>query len=228
MSYGLTIKNNEGQTFISPNVTPMNFIKKINVRVPKGDIKIKKININTEIPDSYIVLPFIRAVGAIEDAPAMITSLQSRDGMKFIEISYCYNFSFNLEIYIFANYVPKTTNYGLEIYNERNSIIFSNACKPLEIEFCNVPDHNLFGKNKQSIARNSLKVDLGHPVAVLCTVYGSKLFSMPVLGLVIFDIFSTAINDSACIHLLFNVKGKNISNFPKIENIPYIDVRKYQ
>lgn len=228
MSYGLTIKNNAGQVFISPNVTPMNFIKKINVTIPRGNIKIRKININTGISDAHIVLPFVRAVGLIEDAPAMVSSVRSINGFKFIEIAYSNNFEFNLEVYLFANYVPRLTSYGLEIYNEKHNLVYNNSCKPLEMDFCRVPDHNLFNKSKQTLERNSLKIELGFPVAVLCTVYGSKLFNLPTFGNLIFDIFSTAINESVCLHLLVNIKGKHITNFPKIENIPFIDIRKYQ
>lgn len=227
MSYGLTIKNDVGQTFISPNVTPMNFIKKMVAYIPRGSIKWNKLYLNTGISDSYIVLPFVRAIGT-NNASAMVTGVRSSNGIKMIEITYCDNLDFTLEVYLFANFVPKLTNYGLEIYNDEHKIVYNSSCKPLEIAFCKVPDHNLFGKNRGFKSCNHIKVNMGFPVAVLCTVYGSKMFNVDVMGLAIYDIFSTAINESACLHLFFNIKGKHVTTFPKIENIPYIDIRKYQ
>lgn len=230
MSYGLVIKNNISETFISPNVTPLNFIKKIDIWIPKCELRRKYLYLNTGIPENYIVLPFIRVVGETENAPGMISKIRSENGMKIIEITHCHHSGFSLEIYLFANFVPKLTNYGLEIFNDNNEIVYNNTCKPLDMQFCKKPDFNLFGKTKGIKERESVMVNLGFPVAVLCTVYGNRVYDDRWLGLAVFDIFCTAINESAGFHVLLNVKAthKDITKYPNLGDIPFIDVRKYQ
>lgn len=229
MSYGLTIKNDEGKTFISPNVTPMSFIKKMNIWIPKRTGYPIRKHLNTGIADNYIVLPFIRAIGYEDRAPAMVSGMLSQNGVKVIEILHEGYIEYTLEVYLFANFVSKLTNYGLEIYNENHDIIYNNACKPLEMEFLKRPDYTLFGKENEMKLRDSIMVEIGHPVAALCTSYGLKSFHAGAQnGHTTHHIFSTAINNSAGLQLIYKNEGKYRGRYPSIGDIPYIDVRKYK
>lgn len=229
MSYGLTIKNNEGKTFISPNVTPMNFIKKMNIWIPKRSGGTTKKYLDTGITDNYTVLPFIRAVGGHNLAPAMLSRIFSKNGIITIEITHYGYLEYNLEVYLFANLVPKLTNYGLEIYNENHDVIYNNTCRPLEMEFLKKPDHSLFGKDNAGKLRDSVMIDMGHPVAALCTSYGLKSFTSGAnVGWVTYHLFSTAINNSAGLNLIHQGGGKFRLKYPHIGDIPYIDIRKYE
>lgn len=228
MSYGLTIKNDEGKAFISPNATPMNFIKKMDIWINKASLNQRKY-LNTGISDNYIMLPFIRAIEDHNNAPAMVGRLLSIDGAKVIEIVHEGYYPFNLEVYLFANYVPKLTNYGLEIYDENHDIIYNNTCQPLEIHFLKKPDHRLFGQNGEMKERDNIMIDIGFPVAALCTSYGLKSFHIGAQnGHIEYDIFSTAIKNSVGLHLKPGKQGKYAFKYPNIGDIPYIDVRKYK
>lgn len=229
MSYGLTIKNNEGKTFISPNLTPMNFIKKMNIWIPRNNRSPAKKYLDTGITDNYTVLPFIRAVGGYDWAPVMLSSIFSKNGIIIIEITHDGWVEYNLEVYLFANLVPKLTNYGLEIYDENHYVIYNNECRPLEMKFSKKPDHSLFGKDNSRRERNSVMVDIGHPVAALCTSYGLKSFTSGAnVGWVTYHIFSNAINNSVGLNLIYQGEGKFRLRYPSIGDIPYIDTRKYE
>lgn len=229
MSYGLTIKNDEGKTFISPNVTPMNFIKKMNIWIPKRNGYPIRKYLDTGIADNYIVLPFIRAITPKDIAPAMVSRMLSKNGVKVIEILHEKYIEYTLEVYLFANFVPKLTNYGLEIYNDSHQIIYNNTCNPLEINFIKKPNPRLFGEETGYKERSSIMIDIGHPIAALCTSYGLKSFHAgPQNGHATYHIFSTAINNSVGLQLIYKNEGKYQGRYPNIGDIPYIDVRKYK
>lgn len=229
MSFGLIIRGNDEKTFITPNVTPVNFIKKITVNVPESRNK-QKISVNTFIPDKYIVLPFIRAVNLRwRTASARLIQSNPINGYKTFIID-AVSDGFELEIYLFANFIPKLTNYGLEIYNKGQDLVYNNLCQPLEIKFCPKPDLYFFGQNGESKLRDMIMIEQGFPVAALCTSYGLKSFTIGANGgHLTYHIFSTAIGSQVGLHLLvYTSSDKYQYNYPQIGDIAYIDTRKYQ
>lgn len=233
MSYGLSIINKNGKTFITPDVTPLNFIKKINVWIPsKNGGGLGYVYLNTEISEEYIVLPFIRALN-VNYAYARVSGSKienSQTILIFEHYEYYSSGGYWIEVYLFSNFAPASPNYGIEIINKKGNVVYNNLCKPLDINYMEKPDHNLFGINNSIKERNSIMTNIGYPVASLCTSYGLKSFNVGSQnGSVTYSIFSTAIGDNLGLHLLwYRSDGRFVLNYPNIGNIVYIDVRKYQ
>jgi hypothetical protein len=232
MSYGLIVKNNDNKTFISPNITPMNFVKRTDILFKK--FKRGEFSLDTDIPDNYVVLPFVRVINTNNSTPnyaaIRVTGLTSKNGMRVITFRQDnVNSDVTVEVYLFSNYVPKLTKYGLEIYNEKQEMVYNNACLPLEIYFLKKPDTHLFGKDYGDKKTDSVMIDLGHPVAAISTSYGLKSFHAGAQnGHATYHIFSTAINYSVGLHLMYHNEGKYKGAYPDIGDIAYIDTRKYQ
>ena len=232
MSYGLIIKNSEDKAFISPNITPMNFIKRVDLTIDGGTVRTARFN--TGIPCNYVILPFIRVININSRdpywAPIRMLELTSENGMHVITLQKKEQRSIsNVEVYLFSNFVPKLTKYGLEIYNENQEMVYNNACLPLEFSFMKKPDVNLFGEEYGYKKRDSIMIDLGFPVAAISTSYGLKSFHVGAQnGHITYYIFSTAIDTCVGLHLQSRDEGKYRGVYPKIGDIAYIDTRKYQ
>lgn len=232
MSYGLIIKNSENKAFISPNITPMNFIKRVDVTIDGGMVRTARFN--TGIPCNYVILPFIRVININSRdpywAPIRMLELTSENGMHVITLQKKEQRSIsNVEVYLFSNFVPKLTKYGLEIYNENQEMVYNNACLPLEFSFIKKPDVYLFGEETGYKKRDSIMIDLGFPVAAISTSYGLKSFHAGAQnGHITYYIFSTAIDTCVGLHLQSKDEGKYRGVYPNIGDIAYIDTRKYQ
>ena len=232
MSYGLIIKNSENKAFISPNITPMNFIKRVDVTIDGGSERTARFN--TGIPCNYVILPFIRVININSPvhnwAPIRMLELTSENGMYVITLKKLYQYSISIvEVYIFSNFVPKLTKYGLEIYNEKQEMVYNNTCLPLELSFMKKPDLYLFGEEYGDKKRDSIMINLGFPVAAMSTNYGLKSFHAGAQnGHITYYIYSIAIDTSVGLHLQIKDEGKYRGAYPNIGDIAYIDIRKYQ
>lgn len=158
MSYGIKIFRDDGSLFISPEVTPMNFITRYRFTGPT--------TFHTDIPATANVISFIRndnVNGAAYVIPKAV------NGKWDLALNGNNNGGY---VYVFANIVPITSGVGLAVYNAAGEMTWNTDCLPLELNFVNNP-----WNGSGSGAGANYDVNVGLPAAVVSGM--SSTFLIP-------------------------------------------------
>ncbi|EKJ8218458.1 hypothetical protein [Citrobacter sedlakii] len=143
MAYGLQIFRNDGSLWISPDVTPLNFMGK--VRFSNGVV-------NTGIPSNKSLMFFVRHDGP-HGAGIFIPS--NSGGSWIITVTYA---NYSGDIYLFSNHVKSQHGWGVAVYNSAQEMVWNTDMRPLQVFRLN---------NPQGINQNAaFTVAAGRPVAV--------------------------------------------------------------
>lgn len=144
--YGLKIYRDDGSLFMSPDVTPMNYIGKYRYTA-NGTIQL-------DVPDTASLMPFIRN----DNVNGATHITWSTSGGKW-------RISVNTTgagwIYVFANIVTVEHGTGMAVYDADGKMTWNTDCLPLEI--MTVPNP----WDGTSMTSAVYDVNVGVPVAVM-------------------------------------------------------------
>jgi hypothetical protein len=119
MPYGLEIFREDGSLWISPDVTPLNYIGKMTFTGTGG--------ITTSVPSGRNLLVFIRNNAA--SAATRITT--SNAGSTWVINITQTNSTGTL--YLFSNMVTTTSGYGVAVYNASGQMVWNTDMLPLQV-----------------------------------------------------------------------------------------------
>lgn len=119
MSYGLQFFRSDGSLWISPDVTPLNYIGKISY----GGVG----SFTTSIPSNKNLMLFVRNSSA--NAASRITTTIS-GGVWIINVIQSNSGG---EIYLFSNMVTTTSGWGVAVYNTSGEMVWNTDMRPLQI-----------------------------------------------------------------------------------------------
>lgn len=146
MAYGLQIFREDGSLWMSPDVTPMNFIAKIRFNAGGGDLY-------TGIPDWKSIVFFVRHDR--EHGLGRFTQVKI-NGQWVIR----YNTArVSGSLYVFANWVNVTSGYGIAVYNAGGEMVWNTDMLPLQVTYIDNP----YGVDQ----RGDITLPVGFNVAVL-------------------------------------------------------------
>lgn len=145
MSWGVELFRDDGSLFTSPDVSPLNLVQKLYVGADAA--------VQTNVPIDRACMVFIRNDNAYEGA--RITRFNS-NGYWAIQTLGCIG---NNWLYIFSNYVPNPSGWGVQTYDAYGTPLWNTGLRPLQI----IRHGNPFGLSQQSNA----VIDVGYPVAVV-------------------------------------------------------------
>lgn len=155
-AYGLKVFRDDGSLFISPDVVPLNYIKKVQYY-----FNLNPYRISTGIPADRSIKFFIRTT-TDEYGGAIVKPVNS-GGYWDLEVSRSHGSGY---IYLFANMVTKTSGYGVAVYNQSGQMTWNTDMIPLQLYSI---------RNPSGISdRNQIRIPVGFNVAVspgLCSTY---------------------------------------------------------
>lgn len=214
-SYGMKIFKDDGSLFISPDVTPLNYIGKIKYRNTS-----QTYTIPTIVPSDKSIRYFINTTSGSRGG-AIVKAFQS-GGFWHLEFSRGYGEGY---VYIFSNMVTKSSGYGIATYNSNGEMMWNTDMIPLQM---------FQTSNPSTITENTeLRVPVGVNVAVspgLCSTY--LMVIDPYAGIVIYGgMYCTGVNSDIVISNFWSkqsIEG-GVGNPPVRykENLLYIDTSMY-
>lgn len=125
MAFGLQIFRDDGSLWISPDVTPLNYVGKIAFNETGV--------ITTSIPSGKNLIVFVRN-NAASSATRMTTSKSG--SVWTINIT---NTNSTGTLYLFSNMVTSTTGYGVAVYNASKEMVWNTDMLPLQVFTVNNP-----------------------------------------------------------------------------------------
>ncbi|HCD3187927.1 TPA: hypothetical protein NBM92_002225 [Klebsiella oxytoca] len=146
MAYGLQIFRDDGSLWMSPDVTPMNFIKKIRFNAGSGELA-------TGIPEGKSIAFFVRHDQ--EHGRGLFSQIKN-GGQWNIKYKDARVAGY---LYIFANWVNKTSGYGVAVYNAGAEMVWNTGMLPLQLTYIDNP----YGVDQ----RGDITIGVGFNVAVL-------------------------------------------------------------
>lgn len=160
MSYGLQIMKDDGTLWVSPEVTPLNFISKTQIQATEGA------SYQSSVPSSKNAVFFVRynAVGVVSFDDSDINGYRGLTVKKTLNVS-------TVDIYCFANLAIRKSDYGIFIFNSSGELVYSCDMKPLEIKSTGI-----------SVSGDGTIIDMGTPVAVMPFFSGRTSQSNSSLG----------------------------------------------
>ncbi|WP_061284692.1 hypothetical protein [Kluyvera cryocrescens] len=146
--YGLKIYRDDGSLFISPDVTPMNYVGKYRY-TGNGTIQL-------DIPDTASIMPFLRN-DDVNGATHLTWTVSG--GKWWINV----NTTGAGWVYVFATIVTVEHGYGLAVYDSNGKMTWNTDCLPLDINATPNP------WNGAPINSSTVKidVDVGLPAAIM-------------------------------------------------------------
>ncbi|UTJ46570.1 hypothetical protein NLZ15_17240 [Atlantibacter subterranea] len=119
MTYGLQIFRDDGSLWMSPDVTPINYI---------GNLRYSGVGaLVTSVPSSKALMVFIR-----NDAAAAGTRITLNNSGTTWVINIIQTESSGL-IYLFSNMVTSTSGWGVAVYNSAGEMTWNTDMLPLQI-----------------------------------------------------------------------------------------------
>jgi hypothetical protein len=152
MTYGLQIFRDDGSLWMSPDVTPLNYIGKIAF----GGTG----TITTSVPSGKNLMVFIR-----NDVATSATRITTSNAGAVWTITITQTNSGGL-LYLFANMVTSTTGFGVAVYNAAGEMTWNTDMLPMQ--FFNV--NNPYGVSQTG----NYSIDTGVQIAVapgVCSTY---------------------------------------------------------
>lgn len=159
MSYGLKIYREDGSLFISPDVTPLNYIGKFRF---EGNT-----TLFTGVPASVNIMSFIR--NDTSTGAAYVIPVQS-GGQWNLSVDTNNSSGY---VYVFADVVTVTTGIGLAVYNAYGKMVWNTDCIPLQINYVDNP-YNGTGSGPNV----NYDVDVGVPAAVISGMSSTYLIAL--------------------------------------------------
>lgn len=152
MAYGLQIFRDDGSLWVSPDVTPLNFIGKIAF----GGTG----TITTSVPSGKSLMVFIR-----NDAASAATRITTSNAGAVWTITITQTTSGGL-LYLFANMVTSSTGFGVAVYNAAGEMTWNTDMLPMQFFAVNNP----YGVSQTG----NYSIDTGVQIAVapgVCSTY---------------------------------------------------------
>ncbi|MEQ6281122.1 hypothetical protein [Kluyvera huaxiensis] len=152
MSFGLKIFRDDGSLWISPDVTPLNYIGKVNFSSAG--------TFTTTIPSNKNLMIFLRNTTA-----ASATRVTTSNSGAFWVITIAQTNSGGV-LYLFSNMVLNTSGWGVAVYNSVGEMVWNTDMLPLQMFMVNNP----YGVSQSG----NFSVETGVQVAVtpgVCSTY---------------------------------------------------------
>ncbi|UBX30823.1 hypothetical protein [Arsenophonus apicola] len=153
--YGGKIISEKGTVWISPDVTPLNLVKRVDLTITTGTFG--QI-IKTEIPNNRPIVFFTRV---FSDKIGVAAVPLNSNGQWSLEIRAARNAkgtteSVKIRFYIFSNFVPKdvSSDWGIQYFNAKGELTWTGDMIPLEVYSGVAPNDSNY------------KVDVGFTCAV--------------------------------------------------------------
>lgn len=132
--YGGEILSEKGIVWMSPDVTPLNLVKRVDLTITTGTFG--QI-IKTEIPSNRPIVFFTRV---FSDKIGLAAVILNRNGQWSIEIRASRSAtgvaeSVKIRFYIFSNFVPKyvSSDWGIQYFNKKGDLTWTGDMIPLEV-----------------------------------------------------------------------------------------------
>ncbi len=209
--YGLKIYRDDGILFMSPDVTPMNYVGKY--RYTDNCI------IQLSVPDTANIMPFIR-----NDDVNGVTHLTwaTSGGKWYINV----NTSGAGWVYVFANIVTVEHGIGLAVYDVNGRMIWNTDCLPLAI----MTAPNPWDGSPINSSSTVYDVNVGFPAAVMPGICSNYLIVLnPQMPLYLYGSMVARAYDNTVGARVWN--GQQINGRPPLPkfrvNYIYIDTRLY-
>lgn len=132
MSYGLEIYRSDGSLWVSPEVTPLNYMGKIRFGVGNSTV-------TTNVPITKSMTYFVRHDK--EHGLGIFTMVKGSTNYN-IKIT---NARYAGYIYVFANHVLNEHGYGIAVYNQSGQMTWNSEMRPLQI----IPVNNPYGVDQR-------------------------------------------------------------------------------
>lgn len=141
--YGGKIISQKGIVWMSPDVTPLNLVKRVDLTIRTGTFG--QI-IKTEIPGNRAIVFFTRI---FSDNIGVAAVPLNKNGQWNIEIRASRNAagtaeSVKIRFYIFSNFVPEnvSSDWGIQYFNRKGELTWTGDMIPLEVYVGVTPDYS--------------------------------------------------------------------------------------
>lgn len=124
MAYGMEIRQNNGNLWISPDFTPLNFVGVITYPVGQG-----------VLATGYSISTSLMIFAKADSQVATSISQEESGGNWIIK----YSSSGSGRIYLFANTVNRNNEYGIAMYNNAGVEVWNTSMLPLQVNIINNP-----------------------------------------------------------------------------------------
>lgn len=151
MTYGAYINESDSFGWVTPEVTPMMFYRKLSTSLTFGGAT-TILNIDLGVSKGEIIIPFIQ-FSTNQYAP--YTALKPGSVNWTLEVKSGFSYTITLSVYIFKIVLPQpfpSSKYGIAIFNANGQCILTNESNPLrileEITLRGVPGPNIPSETK--------------------------------------------------------------------------------
>ncbi|MCB5312089.1 hypothetical protein [Yersinia intermedia] len=156
--YGFAVRNSAGRLWMSPDVTPMNFIEKLTFTATGGIVNTMVTSVPRDVPITFFVKYSSKYSFDVEEVNGASTRTYLLRAFHSATVT--------VTMYVFATMVPRLSKYGLNIYNKMGALVYSAQMRPLEI-------------NQYTVTGNlhAYDIDMGEPIAVM-PMYTSFFYTL--------------------------------------------------
>jgi len=133
MSWGVYMLDAAGNPWVTPNSTPMAFLRKFTVNTwgHTGDSRYQKVDLGVSASDAC--MPFYRVRNSLDaDGPYVVLSDEGNWKLAIIHSTYARQ-PVALDIYVFSIFPQPLPKWGAVVFNERGIPIMTNETRPLRI-----------------------------------------------------------------------------------------------
>lgn len=129
MTYGAYLSDSSAFGWVTPESTPMHFLKIVSREI---DLSNGGINIDLGEPVSNVIIPFIQM--STDPGSAVYFALVPDIGKWAIRVSTPLSAKFTLRVYVFKTVIPQPIpKYGIAIFDSKGQCILTNETNPLRI-----------------------------------------------------------------------------------------------
>ncbi|AHF77885.1 Phage-like protein [Sodalis praecaptivus] len=133
-NYGMEIWRQDGSFFASPQYTPMVLVKVIDLTVTAQTGGITQ-SYATGIPSSQRAILFIKATS--DNKVGALTSLEINNSEWVANVildNSTPSGTYGFRLYVFGNYVPNPSGWGIAFYDASGKCIYTGTSLPLQIK----------------------------------------------------------------------------------------------
>lgn len=132
MTFGAYLADSNAFGWVTPDVTPMSFVRKITTNLSFGG-STTSLWVDLGVSASQVLLPFIQFSDS-GYSPYVVLGIQN--GRWALNIKSTFTFTVTLRVYLFSVVIPQplpASGYGMAVFNSSGACILTNETNPLRI-----------------------------------------------------------------------------------------------
>lgn len=132
MKFGAYLGDSNALGWVTPDVTPMHFFRKMSSNISFGG-STTSIRVGLNVSSSELIIPFVQFSNP---SYAPYSVMQAENGVWTILVQSGFSYSTTISVYIFKIVIPQPlpkSKYGIAIFDATGNCILTNESNPLRI-----------------------------------------------------------------------------------------------